>query len=615
MTVCRTFAQPDGNMILTGIDTTHSHINFTISSASEYIIKLLELKNLWSPEGDTLKLSLERLIHHSNEPFDSIRNDLSKFGYDSLKLKHTYVMRNDTLPVRWLNDSTFIFNNVPMEREPLFLQKTIFKIDTTTYLFRNNFPDMESILNSALQKEDVISEIIIDTAYLNSKKIQMYKIADKRIIPPLMYNGSYKPALFVRDSAKIVFSDTLNVIMTEEKSPFYLLPNRKMPDSLRVAVETLLSYTDSRDSILLYLNDLNGNKTPLWLTTGKDDFHRFWVKNYKNDSITIWVGNPSKQDITLILEEDINVNRLAKEAADDIAITLAKPEKTLAKTEPLKLIPVYWNYIFSSTFGLNQTYLSNWSKGGENSLSGLLDIKGTAKFTNNEVKTQWTSSARLKYGALLVDKNDYRTNNDILEFNSQYNKVIKEKIDFSMIFFMKNQIAKGYNYPNDSVVISKFLNPGTFTIGLGLEYKPSKKTQINYSILSYKNTFVFDTSHIDQTRHGIPKDKRAKQEMGGQLLIKNSLTIMEGLDITNSVRLFSGYLDKPENIDVDWEMNIEKKIKWYFKIILNLHMIYDDDIRFEVLDVNDQPILLPDGSKKKVPKMQFKEFLGLAFTF
>ena len=618
MTVCSIFAQPAEKKVLTGNDTVYSDtVSFTISSASEYIMNLLQTNNLWSPEGDTMKLSLERLIHHLNEPFDSVRNDLSKFGYDSLKLKHTYVVRKDTLPIRWLNDSTFIFNNVPMEREPLILQKTIIKkfVDTTAYLFRNNILDMESMLNSTLQKEEVISEIIIDTAYLNSIKIKMYKIVNKRIIPPLISYDRYKPASFVRDSTKIIFSDTLKVIVTEKKSPFYIIPNTKMPDSLRLAVKTLLSYTDSRDSILLYLNDLNGNKTPLWLTTGKDDFYRFWVKNYKNDSITIWVGNPAKHDITLILEEDINVNRLTKEAADDIAITLAKPQKTLAKAEPLKLIPIYWNYIISNTFGLNQTYLSNWSKGGENSLSGLLDIKGTAKFTNNEIKTQWTSSARLKYGAILVDKNDYRTNNDILEFNSQYNKVIKEKIDFSLVFFMKNQIAKGYNYPNDSVIISKFLNPGTFTIGLGLEYKPSKKTQINYSLLSYKNTFVFDTSNIDQTRHGIPKDKRAKQEMGGQLLIKNSLSIMEDLTITNSVRLFSGYLDKPENIDVDWEMNIEKKIKWYFKIILNLHMIYDDDIRFEVLDANDQPILLPDGSKKKVPKMQFKEFLGLAFTF
>ena len=180
---------------------------------------------------------------------------------------------------------------------------------------------------------------------------------------------------------------------------------------------------------------------------------------------------------------------------------------------------------------------------------------------------------------------------------------------------MKNQLARGYNYPNDSVVVSKFLNPGTFTLGAGFEYKPFKKTVINYSVLSYKNTFVLDTAAIDQTSHGIAADKKVGQEMGGQLVVKNSISILDGLEINNSLRLFSNYFDKPQNIDVDWEVNLEKRINWYFTVNLNLHMIYDDNIRFPVLGEDDLPVKLPDGSIKKSPKMQFKEFVGLTFSF
>jgi len=443
----------------------------------------------------------------------------------------------------------------------------------------------------------------------------MHKIVNKRIIPPLLSPGSHKYARFLPDSGKIIISEMTKVVVADSLSPFYIVPNERMPDSLRHAVETLISYTANRDSILLFINDINGHKTPFWLTTGKDDLYRYWVKNYKNDSITIWMGNPSKNDITLILEEDINVDRMKKETSEDIPITIVKPQRTLAKMELLEAIPVFWNYELSSSFGLNQTYLSNWSKGGESSLSSMLDIKGAAKYTDTKSKIQWTNGGRLKYGTIITEEYGLRTNTDMLEMNSQFNKVIKNKIDFSAVFYMKNQVSKGYNYPNDSVVISKFLNPGTFTIGLGFEYKPSKKTQLNFSLLSYKNTFVLDTANIDQTIHGVAKDKRAKQEMGGQLLIKNSMNIFDNLKITNSIRLFSGYLNKPENIDVDWEINFDKKIKWYFSVLLNIHMIYDDDIRFPVLDKNDQPILLPDGSKKKSPKLQFKEFLGLTFSF
>jgi hypothetical protein len=613
-----TFAQSVKEIPKSETDTVHSEpVIFTVSSASEYIIDLLGKNNLWRPAGDTMKLSLTRLIHHANEPFDSIRSRLSGFDYDSVKFKHTYIVRKDTIPLQWLNDSTFIIYEVPLERKPLFLQKTVIKkvADSTAFLLKDRLPGFETLLDSMMMKEETIIEILIDTSFLESKGIQMYKIMDKQVIPSLMSPGTHRSVKFHSDSAKIIISDTVNVIVADRKSPFYIVSGTGITDSLQQAVKTLLSYTDKRDSVLLFINDVRGQKTPFWLTTGNKELYRYWVKNYKNDSITIWMGNPAKHDITLILEEDVNVNRLIKETADHIPITVVKPQKSLVKVEPLKGIPIYWNYVFSNTFGLNETYISNWAKGGESSLSGLIDIKGIAKYTNTDAKTQWTSSGRLKYGAIITEEYGYRTNNDMLEFNSQFNKVIKDKIDFSTVFYMKSQVAKGYNYPNDSVVVSKFLNPGTFTIGLGLEYKPGKKTQINFSMLSYKNTFVFDTLKIDQTRHGIPKDKRAKQEMGGQLVINNSISILEGLNMSNSVRLFSGYLDKPENIDVDWEINLEKRIKWYFKILLNFHMIYDDDIRFEVMDKNDKPVLLPDGSKKKSPKLQFKQFLGLTFTF
>jgi hypothetical protein len=165
------------------------------------------------------------------------------------------------------------------------------------------------------------------------------------------------------------------------------------------------------------------------------------------------------------------------------------------------------------------------------------------------------------------------------------------------------------------VVVSKFLNPSSLTVGLGIEYKPFKHTTINVAPLSYKNTFVLDTAQIDQTRHGIAGDKRAKQELGTQLLVMNTLSPMEDLTISNKVRLFSNYLNNPQNIDVDWEFLLDKKISWFFTIRLNLHLIYDDDVKFTVYDADNQPVLGPDGSEKKVAKAQFKEFIGLSLLF
>ncbi len=591
-------------------------IIFTTSSASEYINDLLKKDNLWRSHGDTMKFSLERLVDHFNEPFDSVQSRLFRFNYHSILLTKVDVIRNDTIPLRWLNDSTFIMNNLVLEKEPFITKKTAVKkvFATPDSQYVQNIQEMEAMIDYLLLDEDTIIETIIDTAYLVSKEIQMHQIVNKRIVPSILSPGSNKTLRFLPDSSKIVISFISEKIIANKESPFYIVPNEKMPDSLRIAVNTLLTHTVARDSLLLYINDITGKRTPFWLTNENDDLYRFWVKNMRNDSITIWMGNPTKNNLTFILEEDINVHRMEKVMADDIPFTIVKPESSLVKLEPLKPIPVFWNYKLSSSLSLNQTYLSNWSK-GENSLSSALDILGTAKYTNALAKTEWTSSGRIRYGNIITQENGLRTITDIFELNSQYNKVIKEKVDFSAIFYMKNQIAKGYKYPNDSVVVSRFLNPGTFTIGVGFEYKPFKETSLNFSMLSYKNTFVLDTARINQTTHGIAKDMRAKQEMGGQLMIKNSLSIMEDMIISNSVRLFSSYLDHPGNIDIDWEITLDKIINWYFTIRLNLHFIYDDDIRFPVLDKNENPIKLPDGSIKKVPKLQFKEFLGLTLLF
>ena len=118
----------------------------------------------------------------------------------------------------------------------------------------------------------------------------------------------------------------------------------------------------------------------------------------------------------------------------------------------------------------------------------------------------------------------------------------------------------------------------------GAEFKPWENTTINVAPISYKNTFVLDTALIDQTKHGISSSRRAKQELGLQVVFYNKFSAIEDLTMMNRIRLFSNYIYKPQNIDVDWEMLADWQLNWFFTIRLNLHLIYDDDVRFTVYD-------------------------------
>ena len=130
---------------------------------------------------------------------------------------------------------------------------------------------------------------------------------------------------------------------------------------------------------------------------------------------------------------------------------------------------------------------------------------------------------RIKLGFLKSGDNPVRKNLDLIETNSKLNHKAFGKFDFSGILLFKTQLAPGYNYNTepDPTMVSKFLNPATLTVGFGLDYKPNKTTSLNFSPFSYKGTYMTDTVNLDQTKYGIPKDKKSLHEPGISLMVTN----------------------------------------------------------------------------------------------
>lgn len=582
----------------------------TPDAASGIISRIVNNEELWKTSNDKLKRSLDQLLQQYRNPLDSTRNLLGTYDFDALSYDTMLVSRSDTIPLRWLNDTLFFVDTVQLDQSPVMKHKTVLmnaiEPDSAMLKLMDSIPELSVWIDSLVRERDTITEESIDFDYLNSRNIQLIRITNGETVPPLVTSGQSKYAEFSRDSTQLIFTTFELELIGAPDSPFHKLPDGELSDSLQWAVQTLMDYTWERDSVQIFLKSGQEKKTPFWLTSGKSDLFRYWLRNSANDSITVWLGNPTKYSLSMTLEERVHVERMGIIPADDISFTTTLPDFSPAPIRPLKAIPVFWTYGFKGSFSINQNYVTYWAQGAESSFAGLIDLDGTAKYTNKANKTEWINSGRFRFGSINTKENGFRVNTDILELNSQFNKIIANKLDFSSVFYFKTQIAKGYNYPNDSVAISKFLNPGTFTIGFGAEYKAFENTLINFSPISYKNTFVLDTAEIDQTAHGVEENRKARQELGGQLVVKNDLTLFEDLKVSNTLRLFSNYADKPQNVDVDWEMTMEQRISWIFSVKLNIHLIYDDDILFTVD--------LPEGGEKKSPRTQFNQFLGLSIS-
>jgi len=594
---------------------------FSAPAAWLYLDEALDEPHLWKHQRDSLQQALRRLLQQSRVPYDSAIQLIEDTDMAAIPVKTGKPELVDSMGLRWLNDSMFVVDPQGWNTD-LYLKEEVelrYPRDLNTLsLSDSTLLDEKGMLDSTLFMADTIIHLVVDTASLTALEIDLHYYRDGEVDPPLQASGKRMAALSA-DRQFVEYYAPSDTWIAHEASPFYLLRGQYQLDSLQAAVSALVEFTRQRDSTLIYFSDHYGHLDPFWMGPGHDQSKRIWVKNYDNDSITLWVGNPAHRQISLLLEDEVSVSRMRHEEITYLPYFLEEPDRSLRDMKMLEPMPIYWDYAFNSSLSLSQSYLSkSWTKGGESSFATMIDMLGRATYNNKENQTQWINLARLKFGTLWTEsKNGLRVNHDQFEVESRYNRSAWSKIGLSASLYMKHQLAHGKKYfANDSsVTVSKFLNPGTITLGLGAEYKPFEKTTLNMAPISYKTTFVFDTVNIDQTTHGIAADQWARRELGFQVVLRNQFSPFKGLEVTNNARLFSNYLNKPQNIDVDWEIILEQRIAWFFTIRLNLHLIYDDDVRTTVFDNEGNPVLNPDGSEKKSPQLQFKEFVGLALNF
>jgi len=436
---------------------------------------------------------------------------------------------------------------------------------------------------------------------------------------------------YVFDSVRIILPekaiDTIVLVITDtipEPSlnsgyfPFRYLEYPYMSDSLEAAVGFLIGYLEARDSTLLRITDQSGNGPDLWLNTRTDNLVRFWLPDGKGDSVTVWIGSPQRNTLSLRAEEGVQFKRQTWQYGyidPQVNVTTAR-EEDLRKIALSNIKPRYWKFRSELSYLLSQGVVTNWAKGGDDNIASILDVTSYLTYNNKITKVNSATTVRFALGLQASGKPwDLNKNLDFLEINSKIGHKAFGKFDLSGLFQFKTQFLPGYNYPNDSVKVSKFFNPATVIVGYGLDYKPDKNTSISFSPFSYKGTFVPDTANINQTKFGISSDRRSKNELGAYLIVSSKVSLFEKVNMTNKLQLFSNFLSKPQNVDVDWEMITTMNINWFTELRLNIHLIYDDDTKLPVYDSENKPVIDINGIQKKAPMVQFKEYLGLSFVF
>ncbi|NCC74124.1 MAG: DUF3078 domain-containing protein [Sphingobacteriia bacterium] len=290
-----------------------------------------------------------------------------------------------------------------------------------------------------------------------------------------------------------------------------------------------------------------------------------------------------------------------------------------------------WKTSGITSLTLNQASFSNWSAGGENSVATMALFKFFADYTKNNFSVN--NSATLKYGLLKSGDQGIRKNEDLIELNSQFNQKISDKLSGSGLINFTSQFSNGYNYPDDSTVISKFLAPAYLTIAPGLMYKPVDYFSILFSPVSMRTIFVTDQALADLGAFGvdpaeyndqgikISDGSLSKLKLGAFAEFYLKKDIKTDFNFESKLNLFYNYLkddvipDGTAPLDFNWQNFINYKLSKWFSANAFVHFAYmPGDVRIESVP----PVGGIGGNNivvKANDKLQVKQTFGIGFAY
>ena len=303
---------------------------------------------------------------------------------------------------------------------------------------------------------------------------------------------------------------------------------------------------------------------------------------------------------------------------DSTAVDTAAVDTTTVVNQKIN----YWKKMNKVGMNLNEVAFVNWNSGGNNSFSALFHGLFGRKYKKELLN--WNSMLSVKYGLNAQEGRELRKTEDNLEINSNfgYRRDSVSNFYYSAKFSFNTQFSYGYRYPNTENPISKFMAPGYAFLGVGSEYSsPTEDLTVYVSPVTEKSTFVLDQELANEGMFGvtpaikdeegniIQEGERVRTEFG--FLVSSAFTkeIFENIGLNNQLRLYSDYLNKFGNIDVDWELNLDLRVNEYVKANIGSHLKYDDDVKFKE-DLNGDGELEQTGAR-----VQWKQLLGVGLIY
>jgi hypothetical protein len=249
---------------------------------------------------------------------------------------------------------------------------------------------------------------------------------------------------------------------------------------------------------------------------------------------------------------------------------LKKTEEIIAKIDKEK--PNGWTKKGMFTFLANQATFNNWLAGGQSNVSGSVGLN--YEFNYKGDTWTWDNKLIAAYGLTKIKYQEKQKSDDRLQFSSLLGKKASGEWFYSAFMNFKTQFDSGFE---SGIKTSHMFSPAYFQFGPGMLWKKNDNLKINLAPATSKIILV-DTRFTETgSSFGVLQGHSNRYEFGAAVNAYYKFKLMDNVTVENILNLYSDYSEKPENIDIDYTINIAMKVNKYLSTNLALQTIYDDN--------------------------------------
>jgi hypothetical protein len=253
----------------------------------------------------------------------------------------------------------------------------------------------------------------------------------------------------------------------------------------------------------------------------------------------------------------------------------------------------FYKWVPSLVGGLNFSRIafSNWTKGGENTLTWSVNADFNLEYQNESIG--FKTNLKSIYGRTKFDGDDFKTNDNEIYLDQVISYHADWKVDPYFSNSIQTQITTGFDYKGEEPKkVADFFDPAIITQSLGFTYDKLTVIQTRMGLALQETITNKYRKYSDDVETPLKKEAY-KFETGFECVTNSKINIDKNIVAESSLRLFTRF----EEIEV-WDIRLDSK--WIAKINSWLNVSFKYNFIFK---------------KSESPTAQMKEAWQMGVTY